>query len=82
MPDIASAIRLPLRRIFANLPDGSILIARLNSFRGNYEGGDANDLALEVVNRANVPENGMTFSLLTLAFAGLVLVRRNIGGFG
>jgi len=66
---------------FTNLADGSILIAGLNSFRANYEGGDGNNLTLEVVNRANVPDNGMTFSLLTLAFAGLVLLRRNIAGF-
>jgi hypothetical protein len=47
------------------------LIAGLNGFRANYEGGDGNNLTLELVDRANVPENGMTFSLLTLAFAGL-----------
>jgi len=67
---------------FTNLPDGSLLTEGINTFKANYEGGDGNNLTLEVVNRANVPENGMTLSLLTLAFAGLVLLRRNICGVG
>ena len=49
-------------------------IGRMFGFISYDRGGDGKNLTLEVINRANVPDNGMTFSLWTLAFAGLVLL--------
>ena len=39
----------PISGSFSNLPDGSTITVRNNTFQANYEGGDGNDLTLTVV---------------------------------
>jgi autotransporter-associated beta strand protein len=39
----------PINSTFANLSDGSVLSAGGNNFQASYEGGDGNDLTLQVV---------------------------------
>jgi hypothetical protein len=60
---------------FNNLADGSIFSGGLNTYRVNYEGGDGNDLTLQVAS-GQVPDGGTTLSLLMLAFSGIALLRR------
>lgn len=40
----------PIAGTFADLPDGSTVTVKANSYQANYEGGDGNDLTLTVIN--------------------------------
>ena len=46
---ISNTSTLPINGTFANLSDGSTLVAGRNNYQASYEGGDGNDLTLTVV---------------------------------
>lgn len=46
---ITNTSATPITGTFANMPDGTIFLKRVNKFQVNYHGGDGNDLTLTVV---------------------------------